>query len=121
MNKETEVLDQEMVDAAMRIIMDAGDARLAIRDAFGAMAESDFEGCEEKLETARALLAKAHGEQTEIIQGECEGNLRQHPLLFIHAQDTLMTINSELNICRQTLRICTNYEKRLAQLESAGR
>lgn len=117
MSNETQVFDQGMIDAAMSIIMDAGDARLAISDCFKAIAEVDFTTAEAKLEEARTLLGKAHGQQTDIIQSECEGEVRQHTLLFIHAQDTLMTIKSEMNICQHMLQICQNYEKRLTALE----
>lgn len=120
MSKEIQGIDQEMIDAAMNIIVDAGDARLAIGDCFKSIAEGDFDACEERLLEARRLLAKAHGQQTDIIQSEGEGELRQHPLLFMHAQDTLMTINSELNLCRQMLAICQNYERRLRALEDRG-
>ena len=118
MSNETQKFDREMIDAAMGIILEAGDARLAISNCFKAIAEADFSAAEAKLEEARTLLGKAHSKQTDIIQRECEGELRQHPLLFIHAQDTLMTIKSEMNICQHMLQICQNYEKRLAALET---
>ena len=120
MGEEARELDQGMVDAAMCIIMDAGDARLEIANCFGAIAEGNFGSCDAMLLKARRLLAKAHGQQTDIIQDEVEGILHQHPLLFIHAQDTLMAVNSEMNICRLMLEICKNYETRLAALEKRG-
>lgn len=110
-------LDQEMVEIAMSIIVDAGDARRSIGEAFAAISRGDFDECDAKLLNARKLLAQAHGKQTDIIQSEGEGELRQHPLLFIHAQDTLMTINSELTICKHMIGVCKNYEQRIAQLE----
>jgi len=117
MDSKIRPASQEIMDVAMSIIMDAGDARLEIMNFFRAMAAGNFEECEVKLPEARQLLAKAHSRQTEIIQSESEGALREHPLLFIHAQDTLMTVNSELNICSQMLGICKNYEARLTALE----
>ena len=113
-------MDQGMVDAAMGIIMNAGDARLEIANCFEAITEGDFRRCDPLLAEAKRLLAKAHGLQTDIIQDEVDGVLHQHPLLFIHAQDTLMSVNSEMNICRQMLEICKNYETRLAALEKRG-
>ncbi|MCL2558695.1 MAG: PTS lactose/cellobiose transporter subunit IIA [Treponema sp.] len=120
MDHEPQELDQEMVDVAMSIIMDAGDARAEIAGCFSAMASGDIERCDELLSKARLLLAKAHGRQTEIIQDEIDGARRQHSLLFIHAQDTLMAVNSEMNICRYALAICRNYEARIDALEKRG-
>ncbi len=118
MNLETEAIDPEMVDVAMSIIVDAGDARLALGGCFKALAVGDFDAFDAKMLEARHLVAKAHERQTRIVQSEGEGKLRQHPLLFIHAQDTLMTVSSEMNICRQMREICQNYETRLAGIEA---
>jgi PTS system cellobiose-specific IIA component len=110
-------IDKEMIEAAMGIIVDAGDARIAIGEGLSSIENGDFKAAEEKFEEARHLLAKAHGQQTSIIQSESEGTMRQHPLLFIHAQDTLMTINSELNLCKRTAGIFRKLENRLNALE----
>lgn len=114
-NKDS--FDQEIIDVAMSIIMDAGDARLILTDCFKELAEGNYDVYEAKMEDARKLLAKAHRQQTDIIQSEIEGPVRQYPLLFSHAQDTLMTINSEMNICRQMLFICKKFEDRISALE----
>lgn len=110
-------LDEEMVRVAMEIITEAGDARMEITKSLDSMEKGDFEAADEHLVAARKLLAKAHGMQTDIIQSEGEGELRQHPLLFIHAQDTLMTINSELNLCRKLRGIFSRIDARLDKLE----
>ena len=41
----------------------------------------------------------------------------EYSLLFAHAQDTLMTIYSEINIAKQLLKIFKAYETRIAALE----
>ena len=43
-------------------------------------------------------MRKAHVQQTQIIQDEAKGFHHEINILFIHAQDTLMTIMSELNM-----------------------
>ncbi len=114
---QREAVDPEMVEVAMSIIVDAGDARSEVVQCFQALAAGNFSRFDAKMLQARKLLARAHGRQTEIVQSEGEGRLRQHPLLFIHAQDTLMTVRSEMEICRQMREICRRYETRLARLE----
>jgi len=111
------MIDQKIIDVAMDIITEAGDARLLINEALSCIENNDFAAVDEKITMARKLLAKAHGMQTDVVQSESEGELRQHPLLFIHAQDTLMTINSELNMCRKLRDIFSRIDSRLTALE----
>ena len=44
-------------------------------------------------------ITQAHAAQTEIIQAEARGVQYEYCMLFNHAQDTLMTINSEIELC----------------------
>ena len=48
---------------------------------------------------------QAHNAQTEVIQGEARGEKTELCLLFIHAQDTLMTIMSELNMAGEMIQM----------------
>jgi PTS system cellobiose-specific IIA component len=110
-------IDEELVEIAMSMITEAGEARVNIGHAITAIENNSFDAAKEHLETARKLIGKAHGMQTEIVQSEGELGVRQHPLLFIHAQDTLMTINSELNLVRRLMKVFANLDERLRQLE----
>jgi PTS system cellobiose-specific IIA component len=117
MKNETVVTSDEMNSIALKIIMQAGDARLSVSEALKASAEGNFAEVDKKLDEAKRQLAAAHSMQTEIVQSEGEGNKHEHTLLFIHAQDTLMTIYSEMNMVRQLKAIFQRYENRLAALE----
>ncbi|BAD39938.1 PTS lactose/cellobiose transporter subunit IIA [Symbiobacterium thermophilum] len=105
---------------AMRIILDAGDARDFVTKAFEAMGQRDFESADEHLRAAFEKLKSAHRQQTEVIQHEVAAGSLPPSLLFNHAQDTLMVVGSELNLARSLLAIFINIDRRLAQLE-AGR
>jgi PTS system cellobiose-specific IIA component len=117
MKTEQFVSSEAMNSIAMEIIMLAGDARLCVSQGFKAALEGRFEEVGVKLEEARKKLAEAHGLQTEIVQSEGEGKKHEHTLLFIHAQDTLMTVFSEINMLRQLKPIMERYEGRIAALE----
>jgi PTS system cellobiose-specific IIA component len=117
MENKKVVTGDEMNSLAMEIIMLAGDARLFIAGAIQAAAEGNFPELEKKLDEARKKLAAAHGMQTEIVQSEGEGKKVNHTLLFIHAQDTLMTIYSELNMVKQLKPVLKRYDDRIAALE----
>lgn len=92
--------------AAMKIILHAGDCRTMLNEAI-TMTEND--GKEEeiaaKLKEAKDEITKAHRLQTEMIQGTIEDDDLETTLLFSHAQDTLMTIYSELNMANAMLRL----------------
>lgn len=92
--------------AAMQIILHAGDCRTLLNEAI-ILTEKD--GSEEeiaaKLAEAKEEIVKAHRIQTDMIQGTIEDDELETTLLFSHAQDTLMTIYSELNMTNAMLRL----------------
>ena len=102
----------------MSIILNAGDARVACKEALDLIAEGDFDTAEEKMKIAHEKITAAHKVQTDAIQGETRGETSEYSLLFAHAQDTLMTIYSEINIAKQLIKIFRAYEKRIAALEN---
>ena len=108
---ENQMIDEKTLTAAMSIIISAGDARLLCRDALNAIAEQNFALANEKMKEANRV-------QTDAIQGETRGEKQEYTLLFAHAQDTLMTIYSEINIAKQMLKIFESWEKRFEALEN---
>ena len=98
--EENEKRDINMV--AMEVIMNAGDGRDKIDEALAAMAEGKLD---EVLEEAEALIVKAHNAQTEVIQSQVSGESMEYSLLFVHAQDTVMTITTELRMTQKLLPI----------------
>jgi PTS system cellobiose-specific IIA component len=117
MESEDTVTVDSMNSTAMEIIMLAGDARLCVSQGFKALLEGRFDDVAKNFDEAKQKLAAAHGLQTEIVQSEGEGKKHEHTLLFIHAQDTLMTVFSEMNILRQIHPVLQQYEDRITALE----
>jgi PTS system cellobiose-specific IIA component len=117
MENENTITSDSMNSTAMEIIMLAGDARLCISKGFKSLIQDGFDEAEKNIEDAKTKLASAHGLQTEIVQSEGEGKKLDHTLLFIHAQDTLMTVFSEMNMLRQLTPIFKRYEERMDALE----
>ena len=48
-----------------------------------------------------------------MIQDECRGNPTELSMLFMHAQDTVMTIISEVNMIRLMIRMNRNLEDKI--------
>lgn len=91
---------------AMEIILYAGDCRNLVDEAFKAAGNGeDFETINELFNQARCKMTKAHKLQTDVIQNTILNEKQEMTMLFIHAQDTLMTINSELFISENVLQL----------------
>lgn len=105
---------------AMEIIMNAGDARDFAAQAMQAIAKGNLDEAKALLKEADKVQSAAHNVQTEMIQGDIRGGEEKmgYYVLFAHAQDTLMTIQVEINMAKHMLRIAKNYEARLAALEA---
>jgi len=97
--------NNELIHVAMTIIMKAGNARSNANRALDLLAECDFLVARKELEQARINITEAHQAQTTIIQNEAAGARYKSCLLFTHAQDTLMTIMSEVNIAEKMVNI----------------
>ncbi|MDR2768626.1 MAG: PTS lactose/cellobiose transporter subunit IIA [Treponema sp.] len=117
MENEQVVTSDAMNSIAMEIIMLAGDARLCASKALKAVAGGNFDDIDRSLEDAKKKLAAAHGLQTAIVQSEGEGKKHEHTFLFIHAQDTLTAVLSEMNMIKQLKPVLRRYEDRIAALE----
>jgi len=110
-------MTDEMINRSMEIILHAGDARLQVKLALDAIAAQDFANAKECMVKANEEIRIAHRVQTDAIQGEAQGITTEYSLLFSHAQDTLMTIYSEINIAKQMIAIFEKYEARIKALE----
>ena len=110
-------MSESTVQSAMSIILSAGDARVSCKEALDAIAANNIELAKEKIKVAQKKITEAHKVQTDAIQGETRGEESEYSLLFAHAQDTLMTIYSEINIAKQLIKIFEAVDKRIAALE----
>lgn len=96
--------DDKIVKVAMEIVIAAGDAKNEASKALDCVGEFDFAGARKYLEEARCHILKAHNAQTGIIQGEISGEEVIPPsLLLNHAQDTLMTTMTEVNLTEKLI------------------
>lgn len=106
-----------LVGAAMQIIILAGDARALTFAAGDALAEADFARADELLEQAQPKLREAHTIHTDCIQASAAGEPLTYSMLFTHAQDTLMTVNSEFRLVRKLSSVFERVDARLDALE----
>lgn len=105
--------ESELVPVAMQIIMHAGDARIKIMEVLKAAKKFDFEKAAAEMKEAKREITLAHNCQTEIIQNEASGISYGFSLLFAHAQDTLMTINSEVRMAEEMVDILKLLDEKI--------
>ncbi|WP_262697897.1 MULTISPECIES: PTS lactose/cellobiose transporter subunit IIA [Streptomyces] len=100
--------------AAMQILMGAGEARKFVSEAIGAIADWDYGLATDYLAQAQEALREAHVVHTDIIQAEAGGAAAVgFPVLFSHAQDTMMTTDSEIRLVRKLLVVFRAVGERL--------
>ncbi len=111
--------DEYVMNKAMEIIMNSGDARVHASKAMDCIAKGDFEQAKALLKEADKVQAAAHNIQTDMIQGDIRGGDEKmgYYVLFAHAQDTLMTIQVEINMTKSMLKLAAAYQERLDALE----
>lgn len=112
------MVNEQTVQNAMQIILHAGDARKHCMNALKAIETSDFDTAKSEMAIANDEIVKAHHIQTDAITAETSGEAGEYSVLFAHAQDTLMTIYSELNIAKRMLAIFKSYDQRIQHLEN---
>lgn len=90
---------------SLQVILHAGNARDIVMKVLDGLAtpNPDFTMLNNKLEEAHKEITVAHKNQTDILQREANGDFIPYSVLFGHAQDTLMTIQSELIMAEKLL------------------
>lgn len=104
--------ENELIDVAMQIILHAGDARIDAGNALTLAKQFKINEAREELKKAMENIRLAHVSQTHVIQNETRGKTYEYCLLFAHAQDTLMTINSEVKIANDLVDILEIISKK---------
>ncbi len=105
------------INDSMKIILHAGNARTHCMNALKLIEQVDFQQAKGEMKLANEEIVKAHHIQTNAIQDETQGMTGEYSVLFAHAQDTLMTVYSEINLTKRLLRIFSTYGNRLKILE----
>lgn len=100
-----EEMDDEVSTVAMQVILNAGNGRDKTDKALDAMASFDFDAAKSYLDEAEKDILKAHAAQTGMIQRQAAGEKFAYSILFVHAQDTLMTIDAQLHSARKMLAV----------------
>lgn len=112
MEEEIEKVEkEELYLLSMSVILHAGNAKDFIFKAVRKARSGDFETCDTLMKEANAEIVQAHRQQTETLQKEAEGIEIPYSPLFIHAQDTLMTTKSEIDLIKEMINLYKELRK----------
>lgn len=101
----TEEQEKFMEENVFPIISLAGESKSLAYEALRLAKENKFEESKKKMEEADKLLLQSHQYQTDLITKEADGEKFVINLLFVHAQDHLMTAISEKNLINELIDI----------------
>lgn len=101
----TEEQEKFMEENVFPIISLAGESKGLAYEALRLAKENKFDEAEEKMKEADSLLLKSHEFQTNLISREAGGEKIEITMLFVHAQDHLMTAMSEKNLIKEMIDI----------------
>lgn len=101
----TEEQEKFMEENVFPIISLAGESKGLAYEALRLAKENKFDEAEEKMKEADSLLLKSHEFQTNLITREADGEKIEITMLFVHAQDHLMTAMSEKNLIKEMIDI----------------
>lgn len=103
-----------MEEIIFEIITYAGMAKSFVYDAIKEGEKQNFVKAQELLKEADGYLLQAHNIQTDLIQKEARGERHEVSILFVHAQDHLMSSIELRNLASHILKL----NERVSKLEN---
>lgn len=110
-------MNDQITMMAMDILMHAGDARSYCLKYLECVMNGDEQGAEENLKKAEEENTLSHKTQTDAIQKAVAGEEFAYSLLLTHAQDWMMTVESEIILAKQMAAMYRKMNERITKLE----
>lgn len=94
-------MTEELEMIVFSIVGNAGEAKSLAQEALNESFKGNFEKSDELLKEAEKAILKAHNVQTDLIQKEASGESVPVNMLFVHAQDHIMTAITEKELIKK--------------------
>ena len=95
-------------EISMQLLVNSGDAKSQAMEAIESAKSGNISEARNQIDKAGKFLTAAHCFQTEIIQEEADGNIKNISVLLVHAQDHLMNAITIIDMAREFVDL---YEK----------
>lgn len=109
-------MTEQMELIIFEIISTGGTAKGLAYEALEAAEKGNFEEAERLLKESDEALNQAHKVQTDIIQAEARGEHTDVSVLFVHAQDHLMTAIEARNLIEKMIKMYKIIDTKLSNL-----
>ena len=86
---------------SMQLLVNSGDAKSKAMEAISSAKSGNISEARNQIDKAGEFLTAAHRFQTEIIQEEAEGKIKNITVLLAHAQDHLMNAITVIDMARE--------------------
>ena len=109
-------MTEQMELIIFEIISTGGTAKGLAYEALAAAENGNYEEAERLLKESDEALNQAHKIQTDIIQAEARGEHTEVSVLFVHAQDHLMTAIEARNLIEKMIKMYKVIDTKLGNL-----
>lgn len=103
-------MSEEMETIIFEIISNAGNVKGLLYEAIDLAIDGKIDKANEKIKESEEFLLKAHEIQTNLIQKEVSGEKTELSVLFIHAQDHLMSAIELKTLASKLIKLCKKLE-----------
>lgn len=103
--------NEELEKSIMELIFISGNAKSIGLQAIMCAEEGKFKEAEQKYNSAKAELHKAHEIQTKFLNTEINGECIEKSILLIHAQDHFMSANTILELVERFIKLYKKIDK----------
>jgi len=96
-------LDWEKI--SFQIITEAGTAKSDAMEALYAAKDGNYDLAKEKMKSANETIGKASHAHFEVIQKEAQGEQLEFKVLFLHAEDQLLTTQTLILLVEELIAV----------------
>lgn len=97
---------------SFQIISNVGSAKSFVMEALQSAKSGNFEEAEEKLKEADHYFVEGHKVHASLIQKEASGEAVPFSLLFMHAEDQLMSTETIATLVREMIEMYKRMEEK---------
>ncbi|WP_040205568.1 PTS lactose/cellobiose transporter subunit IIA [Neobacillus jeddahensis] len=101
--------DESLDMIAFQIISNVGSARSLAMEALYAAKEGDFALAEERLTESQKYFVEGHKVHASLIQKEAAGDKTEFSLLFMHAEDQLMSTETTTELVKEMIEMYKRF------------
>jgi cellobiose PTS system EIIA component len=98
-------MEMGMEQIVMGLIISSGEAKAYVYEALEMAKQGKYDESDKLMEKANEVIDQTHNLQTSLLQREASGDKIEISILFVHAQDHLMTTITEKNLINEIIEL----------------